>query len=274
MALSLASISCKAQLRAPRGLLLGVEKIGKTTFACGCRIGPNGELLEQGVNSPILLPIKGEEGADDLEVPSFPTINTFDELMEAIGVLYSEEHPYKTVVIDSASALEPIVWDHLCQRAGVSGIEKVGGGYGKGYIEAASCFRQILDGLDALRGAKNMASFLIGHVKVKRFDDPEGDSYDRYQFDVHDRTANLVYRWADTILFAGTKVVTVAEDVGFNKDRKRGVDISGGSRFLFTQKRPAHPGGGRGAYGRLPYELPLDWTAFQTAVSNAYGKEK
>lgn len=273
MALSLASISKQAQVRAPRMILLGVEKIGKTTFATGCTVH-NGKLTQQGANKPILLPIKGEEGADDLSIPSFPTLNTFDEVMEAIGVLYREDHDYRTVVIDSASALEPIVWDHLCKRANVSGIEKVGGGYGKGYIEAADAFREIFDGLDALRSARNMASILIGHVKTKRFDDPAGDSYDRYQFDVHDRVASLAYRWADSILFAGTKVVTVKEEVGFNQQKKRGIDVSGGARFLFTQKRPAHPGGGRGVYGRLPYELPLDWIAFEDAVSNAMSEEQ
>jgi len=38
---------------------------------------------------------------------------------------------------------------------------------------------------------------------------------------------------------------------------------------LFTQKRPGHPGGGRGVYGRLPYKLPLSWEAFTNAASEA-----
>ena len=58
------------------------------------------------------------------------------------------------------------------------------------------------------------------------------------------------------------------EELGF-KEKKRGIDTTGGQRFLFTQKRPAHPGGGRGIYGRLPYELPLDWSIFEKAIADA-----
>jgi hypothetical protein len=268
MAISLASLSKGVQLRAPRVLLLGVEKIGKTTFACGSHF-EDGQLVETGLNNPVVIATRGEEGADALDVPVFPPANSFVDVLDAIGALYEEDHEYKTLVIDSASALEPLIWDAICEKYTVDSIEKVGGGYGKGYIEAAAAFRGMLNGLDALRAEKNMASIIIGHVKVKRFDDPAGESYDQYQFDVNERTANLLFRWVDLILFANTKVVVKKEDQGFGKEKKRGVDVTGGQRFLYTQKRPAHPGGGRGFYGQLPYELPLDYRAFEDAVTEA-----
>jgi len=124
-----------------------------------------------------------------------------------------------------------------------------------------------MQGLDALRD-KGIAVVLIGHVKVKRFDDPLGDSYDQYQFDVHEKVSNSLFRWSDCILFANTKTAVKKEDVGFNKEKKRAVDVTR-ARYLFTQKTPGHPGGGRGVYGRLPYELPLSWDAFTSAVSDA-----
>lgn len=265
MAISLASISKAQSVRAPRMIVLGVEKIGKTTFACGTRF-ENGALIESGMNSPIVIPTKGEEGVDSLDVPVFPTCSKFDEVIEAVGALYGEDHEYKTCVLDSASALEPLIWDHVCRKNNVAGIEQVGGGYGKGYTESVSVWRQLLEGLDAIREAKNMASIIIGHVKVKRFDDPAGDSYDQYQFDINEKAANLLFRWADVILFCNTKVAVKKEDTGFGAEKKRGIDTTGGKRYLFTQKRPAHPGGGRGVYGRLPYELPLDWAEFENAL--------
>lgn len=268
MALSLASIRKETAIRAPRIILLGVEKIGKTTFACGSRI-EDGYVVETGLNNPILIPIRGEEGADSIGAPMFPTCGSVDELLEALGALYTEEHEYSTVVIDSASALEPLVWADVCESHKVQSIEDVGGGYGKGYTATLGVWQKIRDGLDALRNERGMASIIIGHAKVKRFDDPAGGSYDQYQFDIHDKAANLLARWADVILFANTKVAVLKEDVGFKKEKKRGIDATGGQRFLFTQKRPAHPGGGRGAYGLLPYELPLDWSAFSDAVASA-----
>ena len=260
MPFNIASITSGTYLRPPRIILLGVEKIGKSTFAAGS-------------DSPVFIPTKGEEGIDAIDVAKFPVCRCYDDLMGCLCALFQEQHNYGTVVIDSASTLEPMVWKDVCQKNGnVDSVEKVGGGYGKGYTESLSRWRQISEALDALRDQRNMASIVIGHVKVRRFDDPCGDSYDTYQFDINDRAANLLYRWADVILFANTKVAVRKEDVGFGKEKHRGIDISGGTRYLYTQKRPAHPGGGRGIFGQLPYELPLSWSNLMDAVMKASGQ--
>ena len=254
MAFNLDSISKGKAVRAPRSVLLGVEKIGKSTFASQS-------------DDAIFIPIKGEEGADDLDVAKFPTAKAHADVLQAIGTLYSEDHDYKTVVIDSASTLEPLIWDATCKREGADSIEKVGGGYGKGLIEAMTEWRQILDGLDALREHRNMASIVIGHVTVKAFNDPTTDSYDTYLFDVNKRASEAILRWSDSILFCNRRVAVKKEETGFNQTKARAT--GGGDPFLYTQKRPAHPGGGRGVYGRLPYELPLNWQAFSDAVAAA-----
>lgn len=255
MAFSLDSVSKGKVQRAPRIILLGVEKIGKSTFAAGA-------------NNPIFLPIKGEEGIDGLDVAKFPTARQYGEVIEALGSLYNEDHNYGAVVVDSASTLEPLVWDETrLQNGNAESIEKVGGGYGKGYIEALKYWREIMDGLDALREHKNMASVLIGHVTKRDEEDPVAGTYRTFDFDVHKRAQSALFRWADCILFANTKTLIRTEEAGFNKTTKRGVGTD--ERRLYTQKRPAHPGGGRDVYGRIPYELPLDWSAFQQAVADA-----
>ncbi|HWL54297.1 MAG TPA: ATP-binding protein [Chthoniobacteraceae bacterium] len=256
MAFSLDSITTSSVLKPPRAIVLGVEKIGKSTFAAGS-------------DRPIFIPIKREEGIDDLNVARFPACETFGDVMSAISVLYQEDHQYQTAVIDSSSALEPVIWEDVCQENGAASIEKVNGGFGKGYVEALSRWQSIMEGLDALREHKNMASIIIGHVKVSHFNDPERDSYNRYTFDINDRASNALFRWADFIGFANNKIVTTTEKQGFGKEVKRAVDAANGNRFLFTQKTPAHPGGGRGVYGRLPAELSLSWEAFKNAVAAA-----
>lgn len=250
------SITSDTRLRAPRIILLGVEKIGKSTFAAGA-------------DAPVFLPIKGEEGIDDIPVPQTPTCNSLLETMDCLWALGKQEHSYQTVVIDSASALESIIHAEICESSKARSINEDSLSFGAGINRAGIAWRQITETLDALRTCKNMASILIGHIEVKRFDDPEGESYDQYQWDVHHKAASLLCRWADSILFCNTKVAVVQEKLGFNKEnvKKRGVDVAPGSRFLYTQKRPAHPGGGRGVYGRLPYELPLNWGNFRDAIA-------
>ena len=240
-------------LRPPRMLVMGPEKIGKTTFAAGAP-------------QPVFLPIRGEEGADDLSVPRFPTCTTFDEVMTALRSLHDQKHEFATAVIDSVSTLEPLVWDAVCRSEGVDSIEKVGGGFGKGYIEAVIRWRQLMDLLDALR-AQGMASILIGHVTVRTFADPTSENYDQYQLDLNRHAAAALMRWSDCILFANSRALIRKEEAGFNKTTRKAVLRE--ERCLFTQKRPAHPGGGRGVYGRLPYELPLSWAAFEEAITQA-----
>lgn len=264
MAFNLDSITSGTRLRPPRIILLGVEKIGKSTFAAGS-------------DRPIFIPIKGEEGIDSISVPQFPTCRTVQDIEQCFTVLYNDKHDYGTAVIDSASALEPLIWADVCKTQGnVDSIEKVGGGYAKGYSEAIYYWRRITEALDALRNERNMASILIGHVNVRRFDDPCAGGYDQYHFDIQDgkscSAVNTLFRWADVILFCNTKVVAKEVAKDFGKVKSLGIDISGGQRFLYTQKQPSHPGGGRGVFGQLPYELPLNWNNFMDAVSAASNK--
>ena len=71
--ITLESLSKGQQTRAPRMVILGVEKIGKTSFACGCHFDETGALAETGLNAPVVIPCKGEEGADGIGVTTFPT---------------------------------------------------------------------------------------------------------------------------------------------------------------------------------------------------------
>ena len=265
MAFDLNSISTGCGQRPPRIVVLGTPFIGKSEFAAGA-------------DRSIFLPIRGEEGIDCINVPQFPTCNELQDVLDCFTTLYGSDK-FGTVVIDSASTLEPLIWQSACARcphksgAFPKSIEELGGGFQRGYVESLTEWRIITDALDTLRAEKNMASIIIGHVKVKRFDDPCGKSYDQWQFDLHEKAANLLYKWCDIVLFCGKKTAVTAEDVGFNKEVKKGIDTSGGMRYIYTQDRPSHPGGGRGVYGRLPYEIPLSWTAFQDAVALQLAKE-
>ena len=263
MSFNLDDITDASPALPPRIVLTGEAKIGKTTFAAS-------------IPGVILLSIKGEQGSDDVRdedgVPikfaRFPDpAKTFDDVLSAIKELATRDHKFKALAIDSISALEPLVWDAVCEDAKAPSIEKAYGGYGKGYTEALGKIRQLTQALDYLREKKGMVVVLIGHVKVKRHDDPTGESYDRYQIDLNDKAAALLARWADAVLFANRKLFIQETDNG----KQRAKDPSK-KRWLFTQSNPAYPAGGRGVYGRLPAEIELNWTAYMDAVRNTQTK--
>jgi len=259
MSFDINSISTEKRTLPPRMVLLGTPKVGKTTFASKA---PN----------VIMLPVKGEEGADDMECAKFPTAESFNDVLTAMQTLAEQEHGFQFVCIDSISALERIVFEHVCEKEKASSIEKVGNGYGKGYIEAMTYWSRLLACIDYLRTERGMGCILIGHTKIRTVNDPLATPYDAYIWDVNDRLAGMLDKWADCTLFANMKIVTnvIEESTSKktkDKDDRRTANVD--MRVLLTQRRPSHPGGGRGVYGRIPYELPLDWDKFIEAVTAA-----
>lgn len=246
MAISLASISKTKRIRAPKIVLCGPGKIGKTTFAA---------------MAPHSIGILTEDGADNVDAHAFPLCRSLSEVYEAIGVLLNDEHDFKTVFIDSLDWLEPLLHAHVCQQHGWKSIEQPG--YGKGYIEASSEWRTLLDGLEALRQKRGMGIILIAHDKVKRIEDPLTEGYDSHVLKLHDRAAALVMEWADVIGYAGYRVFTTKTDAGFgNKETKA---TTTGERILHVEAHPAHCGGNRFSL----QNMPLSWHDFQAALTAA-----
>jgi hypothetical protein len=233
-----------------RVMLYGTHGIGKSTF---------GAMAE----SPIFIPT--EDGLGDIECESFPLARSLGDVMAALESLYSSEHGYRTVVIDSLDWLERLIWNEVCEDERVESIEKIG--YAKGYTFAVDKWRMVLGALDALRSDRGMMVILIAHAKIEKFENPETEPYDRYSPRLHKLASALVQEWADEVLFATYKVHTVKVDEGFNKAKHNGVGT--GERIIRTVERPAHVAKNR---LNLPEELPLDYRVFAEHVAASRGE--
>jgi hypothetical protein len=241
MAFDLKSISRNDNTAPPRIMVYGVEGIGKSTFAAG---------------APDPIFILTEDGLGSLDVEHFPIATSLDNVMDAIGALYAEDHPYKTVVLDSLDWLEAIIHREMEAKHDAKDLA-----YGKGAMIAAQQWRDVLDGLNALRNDKQMTVILLAHNTIKRFDSPEVEPFDRYQPKLQERSNAVVREWADAVMFANYKTIVKKDDVGFNKTVARG--ISSGERMLFTTERPAYMAKNR---YNLPDSIPLTWDAFANAI--------
>jgi hypothetical protein len=246
---SLSTITSTRQRPPARVLIYGGPKVGKSTWAAG---------------SPAPIFIRTEDGLDSLDVPAFPLASTWTAVLDAVGSLCTEEHEFRTMVLDSMDWCEPLVWQAVCKAAGVDSIEKVGGGYGKGYTEAGTFWRQLLDGLDWLRTHKAMGVILIAHEATIKLEPPDGDAFDVAGLKLHKRAAALVTEWADVIGYAHSKRAIRKEDAGFGREHVRAIPLGG--RVLTVGQHPAYLSGNR--YG-LPDELPLDYPAFDAALTAA-----
>jgi len=238
----------------PRLLIYGTEGIGKSTAAAQA---PN----------PIF--IQTEDGLDQIDCASFPLATTFAEVKESLAALINDEHDFESVVIDSVDWLERLIWDDLCRQYGVTSIEKVDGGYARGYTHALTQWRSVLHDLNTLRNRRGMCVILLAHAKVETFADPEHAAYDRYSPRLHKHATALITEWADAVLFATRKIITKTESGGggFGRDRTiaAGLGKDGGERVLRTVGSPACVAKNR--YD-LPAELPLSWSALMQALTS------
>lgn len=244
MAFDLGSIKPTRKDTPARILVYGPHKIGKSTFAAA---------------APGAIFIPTEDGQENLDAQAFPLCRAWADVLSCVTALYSEKHEHKTVVLDSADWAEQLAQAKVGDGKGVESI-----GYGKGYTFAADLFRELLDGLNALRTQRGMQIVLLCHAEIRRFDDPLADSYDRYQIKLHKLVGKMVQEWADVIGFAQIAQATKIEDQGFDKSRTRVVSLE--QRVLHLACSPAFDAGNR--YD-LPAKLPLVWGEFETALTAA-----
>jgi hypothetical protein len=236
---------------APRRVMLyGTHGIGKSTFA-SC------------APKPIFL--QTEDGLGEIDCDKLPLSTTFGDAMKALSELYTEQHPYRTIVVDSLDWLERLIFAEVCRKRNVESIEDIG--YAKGYIFALTQWREFLEGLSALRNDRGMTAVLIAHARIERFENPETESYDRYVPRLHKLAAAVVQEWCDEVFFATYKVYTKQTEEGFNRKRSQGIGT--GERIIRTQERPAHVAKNR---LNLPEEIPLDWNAYAQYLTDGNTK--
>ena len=245
MAFDISSIQQGPTSKPPRIVIYGPHGIGKSTF---------------GSEAPNPIFIQVEDGIDTIDVPRFPLAKTYGDVRSAIETLLTEDHEFKTVVVDSIDWCEALIWKHVAKEHNEASIESFG--FGRGYVFAEDVFRSdFLAGLNALR-AKGMAIILIAHSQVRRFDDPMSEAYDRFELKLHKRASAVVEEWADVIGFAHERVMIAKEEKGFNKKRSRG--ISSGNRVLGLEREAAFEAKNRLG---LPAEIAFSWDAFAEAMT-------
>ena len=243
-----------------RIILHGVEKIGKTSWAAHA----------PGV---IIGMARGETGLESLidakqlpETPHFGEWQVWQDVLDAIDNLRTEEHAYKTLVLDTLNGVERLCHEHVCARDYGNVWGKKGfANYMQGYEVALADWRELLVALDNLRAERKMAVVALVHSKIQGFRNPEGADYDRYQPDMHYKTWGLTHKWADAILFANYYTEIIDDGA-----RPRG--IGGQLRSIYTQRHAAYDAGNRLG---LPEEIDMGssgkeaWDNFISAVKQA-----
>ena len=265
---SLSDVITKAESLPNRYALHAREGWGKTSFAAQAP-------------KPIFFQTRGETGLDTLiengqlpDTPHLPEIQSWEDLCAGLRFLTEEDHPFRTLVLDTVNGAERLLYEYVCRtQFNNDWTDRGFMGYMRGYEVSLADWRMFLNALDELRKRRKMTIFFLIHTKIKTFKNPEGSDYDRWAPDMHEKCWGLTHKWLDCVLF-GNFEVTVK---GANNDvTKKGKAAETTFRVLYTQQRPAFDAKNRMG---LPEEIDMGssaneaWGNFSAALKAARNTE-
>ena len=222
----------------------GTDGIGKSTFGAGA-------------DTPIF--IQAEDGLSFINAPRFPQADTWAEMLEQVKSLVTEDHQYKTVVLDTTDAAAKLGEAYVCEQDGWSSAADPKAGYGAFYVAEENAWGHLLSGLNVLHTQKGMNVILLSHVASKAYKDPELEPYDRWEMRCNKKVNSLIKDWVDFNLFANYETQLI-------KDGQKARGVSYGNRGLYTRFAAAYDAKSR---LELPNKLEFSWSHFMEAYTAA-----
>jgi len=173
--------------------------------------------------------------------------------------LNADGHQFRTVAVDSLDQVERLIWDDVCQQHGKKSIEDFG--YGKGYVLVLGHWRKFFQALDNLRTNRRMQVICIGHTEIKRFDNPDGDAFDRYQLRLHKQASAIASEWCDDMLFAHIPIRLKSAGERFDGTERKVPMKNATERVLRTRETPTAEAKNRIPVP-IPDEIPMAWSEY------------
>ena len=219
----------------PRICIYGGHGVGKTTLACGAE-KPFLINLEDGIPRKLF-------GKVPNEIPT-----NYAECMDLLRALYTQDHGYKTVIIDTVDKLEVFMARKVCEENGWRDVSE--SPYRSANNKMSALWdNSILPGLDLLR-EKGMTIILLSHSKITQVKDPLLPEYDKHTPHLNKREMETVPDWCDVVGYAIVKTYTVS-------DGKRTLATTAGEHVILTHSNPAYTAKTR---YEMPDEIPMVWS--------------
>ena len=209
----------KATPQAPVITIVGFPGVGKSTLAA---LFPNPVFIQAENASTVF------ESWDHESQPSFfpeiPVANAArkvkpsESILAQLRELATEEHEFKTVVIDSITAMNILFEGEIVEfdPNGANNIGEAAGGYGKGFLALAGIHVKIRNACEFLR-RKGIAVVFLAHTGVVKMKNrPEAGEYTAYTIDMHEKSRQIYIGSSDAVLYLKSRDFVM----GHETDRK------------------------------------------------------
>ena len=206
----------KPKNRNPIVTVCGDSGTGKTSLACS-------------FDKPIV--IRAEDGLQsiplDTRPDAFPLLKSSAELWDSLTALIKEQHDYKTLVIDSVTALERLFITEIVESdpKKPKSINQALGGYGAGLQSLAALHHRVRKACGVLNERKNMSIVFIAHADTEVIELPDSDPYTRYCLRLNKKSVAPYVDDSDLVAFLKLETHVVSDD---NSNKSKA--ISDGTR--------------------------------------------
>ena len=256
-----------------RVVISGQEKIGKTTLAC---------------SAPRAMLVPLEQGFSGVSIMKTPMLETYADTMQLLDEVtvkaQAGQFPYRTLVFDSATALERqihtavLMTDPTWAKGNRKALtmESGLGGYGKAYQYANELFHNFLSKCDALAVHGGINIVLTCHVFAARIVDPTAGEYDSWDLLLHSPKNQKSYgkremltQWADIVGFLYEPIFVTKGDA--KSQLNMGVSSNKG-RILAVNRTPGYVAGNRyGVVNDISVPKEKGWNYLADAIYHSSG---
>lgn len=174
-----------------------------------------------------------ERGAENLEFDQMKKVRLSNlSASDVISILQDindfNTQGFTTIVIDSLTELEQLVFKLICKENKVNSISDIG--YGRGYVLANDKFIFIKELINSIT-EKGINVVLLGHSKIEMQRNPDGEDYTIIDIDLYKSIKAILIPFVDCIAF-------MTMNLSINKDTKKAN--SSGTRILKVTKSASH----------------------------------
>lgn len=172
--------------------------------------------------------IRVEDGLSSIPLDqrpdAFPVIESADDLWEQLRALLKSPHGYKTLVVDSVTALERLFTQAVLEldpgyaSGKVKSLNQALGGYGAGSAAVASMHGRLRKAAGLLNIKRGMHVVFIAHADIESLKLPDQDDFQRWSVRLPSKSQAPYVDDVDAVAFVRLHSFLRSESEG---DRKR-----------------------------------------------------